>query len=64
MVTKYLRGRFAPVWRSLAILLLTLLAVLGAGAILEQGAPERILSDTTEPRRQQFLQRMIEAGRL
>jgi polar amino acid transport system ATP-binding protein len=37
---------------------------LDGGAILEQGPPERILSEPTEPRTQQFLQRIIEAGRL
>jgi polar amino acid transport system ATP-binding protein len=37
---------------------------LDAGAILEQGPPEQILSEPREPRTQQFLQRIIEAGRL
>jgi polar amino acid transport system ATP-binding protein len=37
---------------------------LDAGAILEQGKPEQILSEPKEPRTQQFLQRIIEAGRL
>ena len=37
---------------------------LDAGVILEQGPPERILSAPKEPRTQQFLQRIIEAGRL
>jgi polar amino acid transport system ATP-binding protein len=37
---------------------------LDAGVILEQGAPEQILSHPREPRTQQFLQRIIEAGRL
>jgi polar amino acid transport system ATP-binding protein len=37
---------------------------LDAGAIIEEGPPERILSDPTEPRTRQFLQRIIEAGRL
>ncbi len=37
---------------------------LGAGAVLEQGPPEQILSEPKEPRTQQFLQRIIEAGRL
>jgi polar amino acid transport system ATP-binding protein len=37
---------------------------LDGGTILEQGPPERILSEPTEPRTQQFLQRIIEAGRL
>ena len=34
------------------------------GVILEQGPPEKILSEPAEPRTQQFLQRIIEAGRL
>ncbi len=34
------------------------------GVILEQGPPERILSAPEEPRTQQFLQRIIEAGRM
>ena len=37
---------------------------LDAGVILEQGPPEQILSQPREPRTQQFLQRIIEAGRL
>ena len=37
---------------------------LDAGAILEQGPPEQILTAPTEPRTQQFLERIIEAGRL
>jgi polar amino acid transport system ATP-binding protein len=37
---------------------------LDAGVILEQGPPEQILSEPKEPRTQQFLQRIIEAGRL
>ncbi len=37
---------------------------LDAGAILEQGPPGQILSEPKEPRTQQFLQRIIEAGRL
>jgi polar amino acid transport system ATP-binding protein len=37
---------------------------LDAGVILEQGKPEQILSEPREPRTQQFLQRIIEAGRL
>jgi len=37
---------------------------LDAGAILEQGPPEQILSAPREPRTQQFLQRIIEAGRM
>jgi polar amino acid transport system ATP-binding protein len=34
------------------------------GVILEQGPPERILSTPDEPRTQQFLQRIIAAGRM
>jgi polar amino acid transport system ATP-binding protein len=37
---------------------------LDAGVILEQGPPEQILNTPREPRTQQFLQRIIEAGRL
>jgi polar amino acid transport system ATP-binding protein len=37
---------------------------LDAGVILEQGPPGRILSEPSEARTQQFLQRIIEAGRL
>ena len=37
---------------------------LDAGVILEQGPPEKILSEPSQPRTQQFLQRIIEAGRL
>ena len=37
---------------------------LDAGVILEQGPPEQILSAPSEPRTQQFLQRIIQAGRL
>ncbi len=37
---------------------------LDAGAILEQGPPEQIFSAPREPRTQQFLQRIVEAGRL
>jgi polar amino acid transport system ATP-binding protein len=37
---------------------------LDAGAILEEGPPEQILTAPREPRTQQFLQRIIEAGRL
>jgi polar amino acid transport system ATP-binding protein len=37
---------------------------LDAGVILEQGPPEQLLSRPREPRTQQFLQRIIEAGRL
>ena len=41
-----------------------LVAGLDAGAILEEGPAEQILTDPREPRTQQFLQRVIEAGRL
>jgi polar amino acid transport system ATP-binding protein len=34
------------------------------GVILEQGPPERILNDPSEPRTKQFLQRIIAAGRM
>jgi len=34
------------------------------GVILEQGAPEQILGAPREPRTQQFLQRIVQAGRL
>jgi polar amino acid transport system ATP-binding protein len=37
---------------------------LDAGAILEEGPADQILTDPREPRTQQFLQRVIEAGRL
>jgi polar amino acid transport system ATP-binding protein len=37
---------------------------LDAGVILEQGPPQEVLSRPREPRTQQFLQRIIEAGRL
>ena len=37
---------------------------LDAGAILEQGAPQEIFSAPREPRTQQFLQRIVDAGRL
>jgi polar amino acid transport system ATP-binding protein len=37
---------------------------LDAGVILEEGPPDRIFSSPQEPRTQQFLQRVIEAGRL
>jgi polar amino acid transport system ATP-binding protein len=37
---------------------------LDAGVILEEGAPEAIFSAPQQPRTQQFLQRIIEAGRL
>jgi len=37
---------------------------LDAGVILEEGDPEEIFSGPHEPRTQQFLQRIIDAGRL
>jgi polar amino acid transport system ATP-binding protein len=37
---------------------------LDAGRILEQGPPTEIFSNPKEPRTQQFLERIIEAGRL
>jgi polar amino acid transport system ATP-binding protein len=37
---------------------------LDAGVILEQGPPEEVLAAPKEPRTQQFLERIIEAGRL
>ena len=37
---------------------------LDAGVILEEGTPEEIFGAPREPRTQQFLQRIVEAGRL
>jgi polar amino acid transport system ATP-binding protein len=37
---------------------------LDAGQILEQGSPQEIFASPKEPRTQQFLERIIEAGRL
>jgi polar amino acid transport system ATP-binding protein len=37
---------------------------LDAGVILEEGPPATIFSSPREPRTAQFLQRIIEAGRL
>jgi len=37
---------------------------LDAGQIVEQGPPETLFSDPQQPRTRQFLQRIIEAGRL
>ena len=37
---------------------------LDAGVILEEGTPERIFGAPREPRTQQFLQRIVQAGRL
>jgi polar amino acid transport system ATP-binding protein len=37
---------------------------LDGGTIMEEGPPEQIFSQPTQPRTRQFLQRIIEAGRL
>ncbi|MEM8705468.1 MAG: amino acid ABC transporter ATP-binding protein [Actinomycetota bacterium] len=37
---------------------------LNEGAVLEQGPPSQLFSEPQQPRTQQFLQRVIEAGRL
>lgn len=37
---------------------------LDAGVFLESGPPERIFSEPSEPRTRQFLQRIVDAGRL
>jgi polar amino acid transport system ATP-binding protein len=37
---------------------------LDGGVILEQGAPQRIFSEPSEERTRQFLQRIVDAGRL
>ena len=37
---------------------------LDQGRILEEGPPERLFSGPQDPRTRQFLQRIIEAGRL
>jgi polar amino acid transport system ATP-binding protein len=37
---------------------------LDAGVILEKGAPKKIFSEPDQPRTRQFLQRIVEAGRL
>jgi polar amino acid transport system ATP-binding protein len=39
-------------------------AFLDDGLVLEEGPPERIFSEPAEPRTREFLQRIIEAGRL
>ncbi|MEX1173592.1 MAG: amino acid ABC transporter ATP-binding protein [Chloroflexota bacterium] len=39
-------------------------AFLDGGRIIEEGPPDRIFREPTEPRTRQFLQRVIEAGRL
>ena len=41
-----------------------LVCFLDGGVILEQGPPEQIFSAPKEPRTRQFLQRIVEAGRL
>jgi polar amino acid transport system ATP-binding protein len=41
-----------------------LVCFLDGGVILEQGPPEQIFSEPHEPRTRQFLQRIVEAGRL
>jgi polar amino acid transport system ATP-binding protein len=41
-----------------------LVCFLDGGVILEQGAPEQIFSAPKEPRTRQFLQRIVQAGRL
>jgi polar amino acid transport system ATP-binding protein len=37
---------------------------LDAGVILEQGPPQQIFSEPEQPRTREFLQRIVEAGRL
>jgi polar amino acid transport system ATP-binding protein len=37
---------------------------LDGGIILEQGTPDEIFGSPREPRTQQFLQRIVQAGRL
>jgi polar amino acid transport system ATP-binding protein len=37
---------------------------LDAGVILEEGPPEQIFSSPREPRTREFLQRVLEAGRM
>jgi polar amino acid transport system ATP-binding protein len=44
--------------------LATRVAFIDAGRILEEGPPERIFSAPSEPRTHEFLQRIIDAGRL
>ena len=39
-------------------------ALLDAGGIVEEGSPQQIFSEPESPRTRQFLQRIIEAGRL
>ena len=48
-------GRFAPGDR---------VVFLDEGTILEEGPPEQIFREPREPRTQEFLQRIIDAGRL
>ena len=42
----------------------TRVCFLDAGVILEEGPPAQIFTAPREPRTQQFLQRIVEAGRL
>ena len=42
----------------------TQVCFLDAGRILEQGPPEQIFVEPEEPRTRQFLERIVEAGRL
>jgi polar amino acid transport system ATP-binding protein len=37
---------------------------LDEGLVVEQGPPDRIFKEPTQPRTREFLQRIIEAGRL
>ena len=37
---------------------------LDAGTVCEQGPPQQVLGDPTQPRTQQFLRRIVDAGRL
>ena len=39
-------------------------AFLDGGLVLEEGSPDRIFTEPSEPRTREFLQRIIEAGRL
>jgi polar amino acid transport system ATP-binding protein len=39
-------------------------AFLDAGVVCEEGSPDRLFTDPSEPRTRQFLQRIIQAGRL
>jgi polar amino acid transport system ATP-binding protein len=42
----------------------TQVCFLDEGRILEQGSPEQIFVEPREPRTRQFLERIVEAGRL